>query len=161
MLLWLIPYILYAFSCFRINLTISWKCCFMLAETTIFACCNFFWSFKILFRPDGVGTVTLEEREKFDKVKARLRSLLEKEITNFRCTTCTTCVDFLIRKYSLRYCFPFGRPEGALKATLSLLERVIYFPQTTVFAFLSHFLWIRFSWKTSLLLCLLKRLGQS
>ena len=24
-----------------------------------------------------------------------------------------------------RYCFPFGRPEGALKATLSLLERVI------------------------------------
>lgn len=23
-----------------------------------------------------------------------------------------------------RYCFPFGRPEGALKATLSLLERV-------------------------------------
>ena len=25
----------------------------------------------------------------------------------------------------LRYCFPFGRPEGALKATLSLLERVL------------------------------------
>lgn len=24
-----------------------------------------------------------------------------------------------------RYCFPFGRPEGALKATLSLLERVM------------------------------------
>eukprot|EP00064_Thunnus_orientalis_P006716 superscaffoldBa00000714_g6734 len=24
-----------------------------------------------------------------------------------------------------RYCFPFGRPEGALKATLSLLERVL------------------------------------
>lgn len=23
-----------------------------------------------------------------------------------------------------RYCFPFGRPDGALKATLSLLERV-------------------------------------
>ncbi|KAJ9584156.1 hypothetical protein L9F63_021502, partial [Diploptera punctata] len=23
------------------------------------------------------------------------------------------------------YCFPFGRPEGALKATLSLLERVL------------------------------------
>ena len=29
------------------------------------------------------------------------------------------CVSFF------RYCFPFGRPEGALKATLSLLERVI------------------------------------
>lgn len=26
--------------------------------------------------------------------------------------------------YFDRYCFPFGRPEGALKATLSLLERV-------------------------------------
>lgn len=25
-----------------------------------------------------------------------------------------------------RYCFPFGRPEGALKATLSLLERVCF-----------------------------------
>lgn len=29
-------------------------------------------------------------------------------------------------KYShCRYCFPFGRPEGSLKATLSLLERVL------------------------------------
>lgn len=27
--------------------------------------------------------------------------------------------------YHFRYCFPFGRPEGALKATLSLLERVL------------------------------------
>lgn len=26
--------------------------------------------------------------------------------------------------FPCRYCFPFGRPEGALKATLSLLERV-------------------------------------
>lgn len=25
----------------------------------------------------------------------------------------------------IRHCFPFGRPEGALKATLSLLERVL------------------------------------
>ncbi|VDP12922.1 unnamed protein product, partial [Onchocerca flexuosa] len=57
--------------------------------------------------PDGVGTVTLEEKEKFQDVKERLRTLLEKQITNFR------------------YCFPFGRPEGALKGTLSLLERVL------------------------------------
>lgn len=61
-----------------------------------------------VFRPDGVGTVTLEEKEKFQDVKERLRVLLEKQITNFR------------------YCFPFGRPEGALKGTLSLLERVSY-----------------------------------
>ncbi|KRZ38070.1 Calcium-dependent secretion activator [Trichinella pseudospiralis] len=58
-------------------------------------------------RPDGVGTVTLNERDRFNQVKSRLRALLEKQITNFR------------------HCFPFGRPEGALKATLSLLERVL------------------------------------
>ncbi|XP_059468283.1 calcium-dependent secretion activator isoform X3 [Neocloeon triangulifer] len=58
-------------------------------------------------RPDGVGTVTHDEKEKFQDVKERLRVLLEHQITNFR------------------FCFPFGRPEGALKATLSLLERVL------------------------------------
>lgn len=58
-------------------------------------------------RPDGVGTVTHEEKEKFQEIKDRLRVLLENQITNFR------------------YCFPFGRPEGSLKATLSLLERVL------------------------------------
>ncbi|XP_022108476.1 calcium-dependent secretion activator 1-like isoform X3 [Acanthaster planci] len=58
-------------------------------------------------RPDGIGTVTIEEKEKFDEIKDRLRGLLEHQITHFR------------------YCFPFGRPEGALKATLSLLERVL------------------------------------
>ncbi|XP_075219478.1 calcium-dependent secretion activator 1 [Lycorma delicatula] len=58
-------------------------------------------------RPDGVGTVTHEEKDKFQEIKERLRVLLEFQITNFR------------------YCFPFGRPEGALKATLSLLERVL------------------------------------
>ncbi|KAI4493140.1 hypothetical protein M0802_009557 [Mischocyttarus mexicanus] len=31
--------------------------------------------------------------------------------------------DYAIADY--RYCFPFGRPEGALKSTLSLLERVL------------------------------------
>uniref|UniRef100_A0A8C7P2S9 Ca2+-dependent activator protein for secretion a n=1 Tax=Oncorhynchus mykiss TaxID=8022 RepID=A0A8C7P2S9_ONCMY len=57
-------------------------------------------------RPDGIGTVTVEEKERFEDIKERLRVLLENQITHFR------------------YCFPFGRPEGALKATLSLLERV-------------------------------------
>ncbi|KAJ8941879.1 hypothetical protein NQ318_001732 [Aromia moschata] len=47
-------------------------------------------------RPDGVGSATHEEKEKFQEVK---------ELNE--------------------YCFPFGRPEGALKATLSLLERVL------------------------------------
>ncbi|KAM9185791.1 calcium-dependent secretion activator 1 isoform 8-T8 [Dugong dugon] len=58
-------------------------------------------------RPDGIGTVTVEEKERFEETKERLRVLLENQITRFR------------------YCFPFGRPEGALKATLSLLERVL------------------------------------
>ncbi|XP_028929341.1 calcium-dependent secretion activator 2 isoform X11 [Ornithorhynchus anatinus] len=58
-------------------------------------------------RPDGIGTVSMEEKEKFEEIKERLSSLLENQISHFR------------------YCFPFGRPEGALKATLSLLERVL------------------------------------
>ncbi|XP_055953507.1 calcium-dependent secretion activator-like isoform X11 [Argiope bruennichi] len=58
-------------------------------------------------RPDGIGTVTVEEKDLFAEIKERLRILLENQITHFR------------------YCFPFGRPEGALKATLSLLERVL------------------------------------
>ncbi|XP_077194497.1 calcium-dependent secretion activator 2 isoform X12 [Paroedura picta] len=58
-------------------------------------------------RPDGIGTVTIEEKKRFEDIKERLASLLENQISHFR------------------YCFPFGRPEGALKATLSLLERVL------------------------------------
>ena len=30
----------------------------------------------------------------------------------------------LANRFYFRYCFPFGRPEGSLKATVSLLERV-------------------------------------
>ncbi|CAK1546764.1 unnamed protein product [Leptosia nina] len=58
-------------------------------------------------RPDGVGSITVQEKEKFAEIKERLKTLLQHQITNFR------------------YAFPFGRPEGALKATLSLLERVL------------------------------------
>merc|ERR1719270_2737110 len=58
-------------------------------------------------KSDGVGTVTQEEKEKFAEIKERLRVQLEYQLTNFR------------------FCFPFGRPEGALKSTLSLLERVL------------------------------------
>ncbi|XP_054940836.1 calcium-dependent secretion activator 2 isoform X13 [Physeter macrocephalus] len=58
-------------------------------------------------RPDGIGTISMEEKEKFEEIKERLSFLLENQISHFR------------------YCFPFGRPEGALKATLSLLERVL------------------------------------
>uniref|UniRef100_A0A3Q1I8E2 Calcium dependent secretion activator 2 n=1 Tax=Anabas testudineus TaxID=64144 RepID=A0A3Q1I8E2_ANATE len=66
-----------------------------------------------LVRPDGMGTVTVEEKEQFEAIRARLMSLLEHQITHFR------------------YCFPFGRPDGALKATLSLQERVLMKDITT------------------------------
>uniref|UniRef100_A0A667XWT1 Calcium dependent secretion activator 2 n=1 Tax=Myripristis murdjan TaxID=586833 RepID=A0A667XWT1_9TELE len=64
-------------------------------------------------RPDGMGTVTVEEKEQFEAVRNRLMALLEHQITHFR------------------YCFPFGRPDGALKATLSLQERVLMKDITT------------------------------
>ncbi|XP_071961490.1 calcium-dependent secretion activator 1-like isoform X2 [Antedon mediterranea] len=73
-------------------------------------------------RPDGNGTVTVEETDKFEEIKERLRVLLEYQITHFR------------------YCFPFGRPDQALKAALSLLERVLMkdiatpIPQEEVFS---------------------------
>lgn len=35
-------------------------------------------------RPDGIGTVTNEEKIKFDEIKERLKNLLEHEITHFR-----------------------------------------------------------------------------
>ncbi|CAL8091958.1 unnamed protein product [Calicophoron daubneyi] len=55
----------------------------------------------------AVHTVLAMEREQFQVIKQRLTNLLEKQITEFR------------------YCFPFGRPEGALEKTIGLLERVL------------------------------------
>ena len=49
----------------------------------------------------------MEEKDRFNEIKERLKSFLEYQVTNFR------------------FSFPFGRPDGALKATLSLLERVL------------------------------------
>lgn len=39
---------------------------------------------RVFFRPDGIGTVTAEERERFEEIKERLRVLLENQITHFR-----------------------------------------------------------------------------
>lgn len=36
------------------------------------------------FRPDGIGTVTVEEKERFEEIKERQRVLLENQITHFR-----------------------------------------------------------------------------
>ncbi|CAM2719491.1 unnamed protein product [Rotaria socialis] len=58
-------------------------------------------------RPDNnVSTITMEEKDRFNEIKERLKLFLEHQVTNFR------------------FSFPFGRPDGGLKATLSLLERV-------------------------------------
>lgn len=54
-------------------------------------------------RPDGVGSITVQEKEKFAEIKDRLKALLQHQITNFR------------------YAFPFGRPEGALKVNVICL----------------------------------------
>uniref|UniRef100_A0AAQ4RB88 Calcium dependent secretion activator 2 n=1 Tax=Gasterosteus aculeatus aculeatus TaxID=481459 RepID=A0AAQ4RB88_GASAC len=67
----------------------------------------------LFLRPDGMGTVTAEEKQDFEAIRGRIVSLLENQITHFR------------------YCFPFGRPDGALKATLSLQERVLMKDITT------------------------------
>lgn len=58
-------------------------------------------------RPDGIGTVTVEERDLFHTIKSKLLKMIERQISNFSQS------------------FPFGKPEGALKAALSLLERVL------------------------------------
>ncbi|CAF3415367.1 unnamed protein product, partial [Rotaria sp. Silwood2] len=59
-------------------------------------------------RPDNnVSTITMEKRDRFIEIKERLKQFLENQVTNFR------------------FSFPFGRPEAALKATLSLLECVL------------------------------------
>eukprot|EP00794_Sanderia_malayensis_P006225 gene6225-6941_t len=58
-------------------------------------------------KPDGVNTVTVDEKENFAEIKERLKDFLSRQITQFR------------------YCFPFGRPEGALKNTLTLYEKVL------------------------------------
>ncbi|XP_067934270.1 calcium-dependent secretion activator 1-like isoform X2 [Watersipora subatra] len=64
-------------------------------------------------KPDGLGTITTEERATFEVIRGRLQALLEHQITHFR------------------YSFPFGRPDGALKATLSLLEKVLMKERST------------------------------
>lgn len=38
----------------------------------------------VFFRPDGIGTITGEEKERFEEIKERLRVLLENQITHFR-----------------------------------------------------------------------------
>ena len=36
------------------------------------------------YRPDGIGTVSVDEKERFENIKDRLRVLLENQITHFR-----------------------------------------------------------------------------
>lgn len=35
-------------------------------------------------RPDGLSTVTVDEKERFEEIKERLRVILENNIVNFR-----------------------------------------------------------------------------
>jgi len=38
----------------------------------------------IFYRPDGVNTVTVDEKERFEEIKDRLRAYLSNQITHFR-----------------------------------------------------------------------------
>ncbi|KAJ6668229.1 hypothetical protein lerEdw1_015606 [Lerista edwardsae] len=44
-------------------------------------------------RPDGIGTVTVEEKERFEEIKERLRLLLENQITHFS----VSCIKVLMK----------------------------------------------------------------
>lgn len=85
----------------------------------------------------------MDEKTRFEDIKIRLWNLLAYQITRFRYELNTisklndhgriapdlfsSFVPSLLMSgffFFRRYSFPFGRPEGALKATLSLFERV-------------------------------------
>lgn len=85
----------------------------------------------------------MDEKTRFEDIKIRLWNLLAYQITRFRYELDTISKlndhgriapdlfssfvpSLLISGFFFfgRYSFPFGRPEGALKATLSLFERV-------------------------------------
>lgn len=41
---------------------------------------------RVIFRPDStISTITLEERDRFNETRERLRQFLESQVTNFRC----------------------------------------------------------------------------
>ena len=87
----------------------------MIDPTLLHFCYAYVSSHNYGNSPEGYETVTVNEMAQFYSVRERLQSYLESQLAN------------------IRYSFPFGRPEGALKATLSLLERVIKtncFPST-------------------------------
>ncbi|CBY12683.1 unnamed protein product [Oikopleura dioica] len=79
----------------------------MIDPTLLHFCYAYVSSHNYGNSPEGYQTVTVNEMAQFYSVRERLQSYLESQLAN------------------IRYSFPFGRPEGALKATLSLLERVL------------------------------------
>jgi len=76
-------------------------------------CASHIYATSAKDRPSGGGTVTQSEKEQFMKIKTRLRTQVDSYLGNFR------------------FSFPFGRPVGALKATLSLMEKVLMKDLTT------------------------------
>jgi len=76
-------------------------------------CASHIYATSAKDRPGGGGTVTQSEKDLFMKIKTRLRAQVEHFLGNFR------------------FSFPFNRPTGALKATLSLMEKVLMKDLTT------------------------------
>lgn len=62
------------------------KCIGSLEQSDIFILIQIFFTHP---RPDGVGTITVEEKSKFEEVKDRLWNLLANQIVHFRCVKTT------------------------------------------------------------------------
>ena len=81
----------------------------MIDPTLIHYCFAFASSHLNGTSPDGSQTIFYEETQQFNLAVKRIQKHLEDRLS------------------TLRYSFPFGRPEGSLKAALALLERVAIF----------------------------------
>ena len=56
---------------------------FSLSEL-VYVCFVELESFNFLFRPDGIGTITSDEKTWFEEIKVRLWNLLAYQITHYR-----------------------------------------------------------------------------
>lgn len=75
-------------------------------------------------RPDGVGSITHEEKERFQDIKIRLRVLLEQQITNFRLVHST----YIQPTYIPIYVYVNRRTTTATK--IAVTTQIAFYPPT-------------------------------
>ncbi|GCC21915.1 hypothetical protein chiPu_0000298 [Chiloscyllium punctatum] len=78
-------------------------------------------------RPDGIGTVTVEEKERFEEIKERLRILLENQITHFRemYEHPVYCLASQVMDLTIQNVGQLVTPAKKLEDTIRLAELVI------------------------------------